>query len=78
MELTLTPVGKLGDGLVSNPDAQYTCFHVEHFDQGKPSILGFNLGKLNEYWLIVGHRGTFNTKGEALAVLQKEMDARLT
>lgn len=78
MQLTLKAVGKLVDGMVSKPDDPFTWFHVEHFDQGKPSILGCNLGKTNchEYWQISSRRGTFKTRDEALDVLQKEMDTR--
>jgi hypothetical protein len=73
MELTLKAIGKLASGLVSKPEDPVTWFHVEHL--GKTfSILGFNVRKpqAHEHWRIHGRKDVYNTRDEALAVLQQE------
>jgi hypothetical protein len=75
MQLTKRAVGTLrrqAEPLDTDTVNRYVVEPLDH----EVSLIGFFGGSTDEHWEITGRKNRYKTPDEALAVLQKEADAR--
>jgi hypothetical protein len=75
MQLTKRAIGTLRGQAEPLDTDTVNRYIVEPLDQ-EVSLIGFFGGNTHEHWEITGRKNRYKTPDEALAVLQREADAR--